>query len=70
MEYIKGYFYKTKSLAEKAINLINSGENIPSSADSITKTYCEAMLCVGGYYIASDIVTDKYLTNLKDIQIS
>jgi len=70
MEYIKGYLYKTKAQAQTAINLINNGENIPSSADSITKTYCEAMPCVCGYYIASDIVTDKYLTNLKDIQIS
>lgn len=68
MAYIKGYFFKDYEQAQKAINLINEGENLPHN-NGLTNTYCEAVKCKGGYYIINDEVTSKYLTELQDIEI-
>ena len=69
MGFIKGYFFQTKIAIDAAIDAINDGEGIPKTPDSVTKTYCQAIQCVGGYYLPFDQVTSKYLSNPIDIEL-
>jgi hypothetical protein len=64
---LKGYFYSTYQEALNAVNLINSYEDIPPNSDTITKTFCEPLICEGGYYLPFNEVSQKYLTNEIDI---
>jgi hypothetical protein len=68
MESTKGYFYKTKATATKAIDTINNGENIPQEG-STTITYCEPIVCKNGFCISYDEVVQKYLGQPIDIEI-
>jgi len=66
MATINGYFFATLALANAKIALINAGEGFPNNG-FYTQTYCEALPCVGGYYIPHDAITAKYCTNLTTI---
>ena len=68
MAYIKGYFFENYEQAEKAVNIINEGENLPHN-NGLTNTYCLPKKCIGGYYIIYDEVTSKYLTEVVNIEI-
>ena len=45
MAYIKGYFFENYEQAEKAVNIINEGENLPHN-DGLTNTYCLPKKCI------------------------
>jgi hypothetical protein len=66
MATTNGYFFTSLALANAKISEINEGEGLPNSGCT-TKTYCEALPCVGGYYIIQDEVTSKYCDNLISI---
>ena len=67
MAYTKGYFFTTLAKAKTKVDIINLGEGIPNE-NSKTKTYCEPIKCVSGYYLPFDDITSKYLTGEIDIE--
>jgi hypothetical protein len=62
--------FKTENEAQQAIELINNGEGIPVSEDVVTRTYCEAISYEDFWYIHADEVTQKYLGQPIDIEIT
>jgi hypothetical protein len=67
---VLGYKYQTEQEAQQAISLINKGEGIPVSDDSVTRTYCEFISHEDIYYIQADEVTEKYLGKSTEIEIT
>ena len=58
MEYIK---FETAEEAQTFIDKVNRGENIPSSPDAVTQTYCEVEEIEGEFCVIKDEVTSKYI---------
>jgi len=69
MAYIKAHLFDTLEAANKAIELINSGEGIPVSPEAVTRTYTQAQENDGRIYIAADEVTEKYLGEPTEIEL-
>lgn len=57
MEYIK---FSTPEEAQTFIDKVNKGENIPSSPDAVTQTYCDVEEIEGEFCVIKDEVTLKY----------
>lgn len=70
MAYIKAHTFTTVQDAERAIELINTGEGIPVSADAVTRTYATYQEKDGYIYILSDQVTESYLGQPEIIEIN
>lgn len=70
MASIKAHTFNSEQEANNAINLINQGEGIPVSEDAVTRTYCEAIAYENIYYIHADEVTEKYLGQPIEIEIT
>jgi hypothetical protein len=69
MASIKVHVFNSEAEAQQAIDLINEGEGIPISEDSVTRTYTEFQQFEGGYYITADEVTEKYLGTATDLEL-
>lgn len=69
-EVIMAYPFFSEEGAIAAVEVINIGEGIPSSEDAVTTTYTTPIEHNGMWYIKSDAVTDKYLTEAVEIEIS
>jgi hypothetical protein len=69
MASIKAYTFTTEAEAQQAIDLINVGEGIPVSEDSVTRTYTNFQTAEDTYYIAADEVTEKYLGEATDLEL-
>lgn len=69
MEFIKVHIFKTENEAIKAIDLINKGEGIPINESATTRTYCEPLQLEDFWYIKADEVTQKYLTEVEEVEI-
>ena len=69
MAFIKAHIFNSEQEANNAIDLINQGEGIPVSNDSVTRTYCECISYEDIYYIYADKVTEKYLGEPTEIEI-
>ena len=67
--YINAHIFNTIELANEAISLINKGEGIPVSDDSVTRTYTQVQENEGYIYITADEVTEKYLGKPTEISI-
>jgi hypothetical protein len=67
--YINAHIFNTIELANEAISLINKGEGIPVSDDSVTRTYTQVQENEGYIYITADEVTEKYLGKPTEIEI-
>jgi hypothetical protein len=67
--YINAHIFNTIELANEAISLINKGEGIPVSDDSVTRTYTQVQENDGYIYITADEVTEKYLGKPTEISI-
>jgi hypothetical protein len=65
---IQVYLFDTIESANKAVQLINEGENIPREG-CVTNVYCEPMPHDDKYYILKDEVTEKYLTDFVTIEL-
>ena len=70
MESIKAHIFNTLELANNAIELINEGEGIPVNPEAVTRTYTQAQENDGRIYIQADAVTEKYLGNPIEIEIT
>jgi len=70
MASIKAHIFTTEAEAQQAIDLINVGEGIPVSEDSVTRTYTNHQTVEDVYYIAADEVTEKYLGKPTDLELS
>jgi hypothetical protein len=66
MATINAYFFPSLQSCNAKIAEINAGENLPNNG-FLTTAYCEALPCVGGYYIIHDEITSKYCINLTTI---
>jgi hypothetical protein len=69
MASIKAHTFTTVQDAQNAIELINQGEGIPVSEDSVTRTYTNFKTYNEIVYIVADEVTQKYLGNTTDLEI-
>jgi hypothetical protein len=69
MASIKAHTFTTEAEAQQAIDLINEGEGIPVSEDSVTRTYTNFQTIEDTYYIAADEVTEKYLGAPTDLEL-
>jgi hypothetical protein len=69
MASIKAHTFATEAEAQQAIDLINQGEGIPTSKDSVTRTYTNFQTTEDTYYIAADEVTEKYLGEPTDLEL-
>ena len=69
MASIKAHLFTTGAEAQQAINLINQGEGIPVSKDSVTRTYTNYQTVEDVYYIAADELTEKYLGEPTDLEL-
>jgi hypothetical protein len=67
--HISGYFYTTIEEANAAIAIINTGEGIPVSPNATTKTYCNPLVCVVGWYVPFSEVTERYLGEPTQIEL-
>ena len=67
--YINAHIFNTIELANEAISLINKGEGIPVSDDSVTRTYTQVQENEEYIYITADEVTEKYLGKPTEISI-
>jgi hypothetical protein len=65
----KAHTFTTEQAAQQAIDLINVGEGIPVSEDSVTRTYTNFQTVEDVYYIAADEVTEKYLGEATDLEL-
>ena len=65
----KAHTFTTEAEAQQAIDLINQGEGIPVSEDSVTRTYTNYQTVEDTYYIAADEVTEKYLGEATDLEL-
>lgn len=70
MAFIKIHKFTSENEANQAIELINQGEWIPYSDDAVTRTYCEAKQYQDFWYIHADEVTEKYLNEVEQIEIT
>ena len=69
MASIKAHIFNSEAEVVAAIDLINQGEGIPVSEDSVTRTYCDFQQLNSVYYIVSDDVTEKYLGEPNDLEL-
>jgi hypothetical protein len=69
MASIKAHLFATEAEAQQAIDLINVGEGIPVSEDSVTRTYTNFQTVEEIYYITADEVTEKYLGEPTDLEL-
>ena len=65
----KAHTFTIEAEAQQAIDLINEGEGIPVSEDSVTRTYTNCQAIEDVYYIAADEVTEKYLGEATDLEL-
>jgi hypothetical protein len=66
---MNAHIFNTEQQANEAILLINKGEGIPVSDNSVTRTYCEFISHEDIYYIQADEVTEKHLGKPTEIEI-
>jgi hypothetical protein len=69
MEYINVHLFENLKQAQAAIEIINNGEGIPASPDSVTTTYTEPKENNGQIYIIADDITEKYIDYPIEIKI-
>ena len=69
MAFIKVHLFTSVEEANQAIEIINKGEGIPVSPDTVTRTYCEYQENEGRIFIHADEVTEKYLKASVEIEI-
>jgi hypothetical protein len=65
----KAHVFTTEAEAQQAIDLINQGEGIPVSEDSVTRTYTNYQTVGDTYFIVADEVTEKYLGEPTDLEL-
>jgi hypothetical protein len=70
MASIKAHTFQTHQEAQQAIELINKGEGIPVNPEAVTRTYTQSQENDGRIYIQADAVTEKYLGNPIEIEIT
>jgi len=57
------YFkYTTYIKATNFCKLVDQGENIPESINSVTQNYCLPIECESNFYVIADYITTKYNT--------
>lgn len=68
MASIKAHTFTTESVVKSAIETINTGEGIPVNDNATTTTYTSYFEQDGIYYIHADKVTEKYISEVVELQ--